>query len=278
MAVVFALLAAVGYGAADFLGARAARTNTAPAVTFVAQLVSLVLILPVAVVIGGPFGDQSDVVLGLGAGIAAATALSLFYWGMSRGAIALVAPVTAITGIVVPVVWGLGFGESPGPAVVIGLVAAPFAVGIVCAGDGLASFAGMRSVVIAGIVGGALFGSIYIMLGEMSPDIGWWPLVYLRLASVPLAFVLARGGAISTARGSGAFALCLWCGFADAVANVGLLVASRNGYVSVVAVVASMYPAITLFLASRIDHEKIGSVRKMGLALAGLVVVLVAVG
>lgn len=278
MAVVFALLAAAGYGTADFLGARASRTNAAPAVTFVAQLVSLVLILPIAVAMGAPFGDRHDVILSLGAGLAAAAALSLFYWGMARGAIALVAPITAITGIVVPVVWGIGFGESPGIVGLLGLVAAPIAVGIVCAGDGLASFAGMRAVVFAGVFGGALFGSIYIMLGELSSDIGLWPLVYLRLASVPLAFALARGGSVSATRVSGAFALCIWCGLADAIANVGLLIASRNGYVSVVAVVASMYPAITLFLASRIDHERIGSMRKFGLVLSGLVVALVAVG
>lgn len=278
MAVVFALLAAVGYGTADFLGARAARANAAPAVTFVAQLVSFALIVPVAIVIGGPFGDAPDVILSFAAGVAAAVALSMFYWGMSRGAIALVAPITAITGIVVPVVWSIGFGESPGAVAVIGLVVAPVAVGIVCAGDGLASLRGMRSVVVAGVVGGALFGSIYIMLGELSSDIGLWPLVYLRLASVPLAFLLARSRSVSATRGSGSFGLCLWCGFADAIANVGLLVASRNGYVSVVAVVASMYPAVTLLLASRIDHERISAVRRAGLILSGLVVGLVAVG
>jgi drug/metabolite transporter (DMT)-like permease len=72
--------------------------------------------------------------------------------------------------------------------------------------------------------------------------------------------------------------LCAWCGIAEAAANVGLLIASRNGYVSVVAVVASMYPAVTLVLASRVDHERIGPVRLGGLMLSAVVVSLVAIG
>jgi len=278
VAVVFALLAAAGYGAADFLGARAARTASAAGVTFVAQLVSLVLILPVAIMMAGPFGNRRDVLLSLSSGAAAAVALSLFYWGMARGAIAVVAPITAITGIIVPVVWGICFSTSPGALGFVGLVIAPFAVGVVCGGDGWASLAGMKQIVMIAIVGGVLFGSIYIMLGEISPDIGLWPLVYMRLTSISLAYSLSRSRAVSGMSRSGVLVLCAWCGLADAIANTGLLIASRNGYVSVVAVVASMYPAITLVLAWRIDHERIGSVRMLGLVLSALVVSLVAVG
>ncbi len=278
MAVVFALVAAAGYGTADFLGARASKKASAAGVTFVVQVVSLALILPVAITMGEPFGSRRDLVLGLAAGGAAAVALSLFYWGMARGAIVVVAPITAITGIIVPVVWGICFAESPGALGFVGLIVAPFAVGVVCGGSGWASLAGMKRIVMAAIVGGALFGSIYIMLGEISPDIGLWPLVYLRLASISLAYSLSRSRAVSGISRSGVLVLCAWCGLADAIANTGLLIASRNGYVSVVAVVASMYPAITLVLAARVDHERIGRVRMFGLVLSGLVVSMVAVG
>lgn len=278
MAVVFALVAAAGYGLADFLGARAARTTAASRVTFVAQLISLVVILPVAIVLGESLGSRRDALLSLGAGVAAGVALSLFYWGMARGAMTVVAPITAITGIIVPVVWGLAFGDALGIAGFVGLILAPIAVGVVCGADGFALFAGMSRILVAALFGGALFGSIYILLGEISPDTGLWPLVYLRLASISIALALSRPRAGSGARDRGFLGLCAWCGAADAVANVGLLVASRNGYVSVVAVVSSMYPAVTLVLASRVDHERIGPVRLGGLMLSAVVVSLVAIG
>lgn len=278
MAVVFALIAAMGYGAADFLGARAARSSAATGVTFVAQFISLVVIFPVAIVLGESLGSGRDVLLSLGAGAAAGVALSLFYWGMSRGTMAVVAPITAITGIIVPVVWGLAVGDALGIVGFIGLILAPIAVGVVCGADGFASFAGMNRMVVAALFGGALFGSIYILLGEISPGTGLWPLVYLRLASISIAFALSRPRAGLGVRDRGFLGLCAWCGVADAVANVGLLIASRNGYVSVVAVVASMYPAVTLVLASRVDHERIGSIRVVGLVMSGVVVSLVAVG
>ena len=278
MAVVFALVAAAGYGLADFLGARAARTTAASRVTFVAQLISLVVVLPVAIVLGESLGSGRDVLLSLAAGVAAGVALSLFYWGMARGVIAVVAPITAITGIVVPVVWGVAFGESPGVVGLVGLVLAPIAIGVVCGAGGSASFAGMSRIIVAALLGGALFGSIYILLSEISTDTGLWPLVYLRLASISVAYVLSRPQMKSGRRSFESLRLCAWCGIADAAANVGLLIASRNGYVSVVAVVASMYPAVTLVLASRVDHERIGPVRLGGLMLSAVVVSLVAIG
>lgn len=278
MAVVFALVAAVGYGLADFLGARAARATAASGVTFVAQLISLVVILPVAIALREPFGGGRDVALSLGAGVAAGLALSLFYWGMARGSIAVVAPITAITGIVVPVVWGVAIGGSPGVVGLLGLMLAPIAVGVVCGAEGVASFAGMSRVIGAALLGGALFGSIYILLSEISTDTGLWPLVYLRVASISVAYVLSRSRLEPGVRSLKVSKWGAWCGIADAAANVGLLIASRNGYVSVVAVVSSMYPAVTLLLASRFDHERIGPARLGGLMLSAVVVSLVAIG
>ena len=57
--------------------------------------------------------------------------LGCFYLGMGRGLISVVAPVAAVTGAVVPVIYALARGERPGPVAVLGLVAAFVAVTVV---------------------------------------------------------------------------------------------------------------------------------------------------
>jgi len=49
-------------------------------------------------------------------------------------------------------------------------------------------------------------------------------------------------------------------------------VATTFGRVSIVAVAASLYPAVTVILASRVVHERLGSSQHTGVALTRLIV------
>ncbi|MEC9051840.1 MAG: EamA family transporter, partial [Actinomycetota bacterium] len=53
---------------------------------------------------------------------------------------------------------------------------------------------------------------------------------------------------------------------------------SHGGYLSVVAVIASLYPAFTVLLAATVLREHIGRGQAVGLALCALAVGLVAAG
>ena len=57
-------------------------------------------------------------------------------------------------------------------------------------------------------------------------------------------------------------------GVTDAGANALLVVAVREGLLSVVAPVANLFPAVTVLLARAFGHEKIGRFRLVGLGLA----------
>ena len=65
-------------------------------------------------------------------------------------------------------------------------------------------------------------------------------------------------------------------GIGDIAANVFLLLAFRSGLLTLVAVLASLYPAITVLLAVLILKEPIAGRQRVGLGLALAAVVLLA--
>jgi drug/metabolite transporter (DMT)-like permease len=66
-------------------------------------------------------------------------------------------------------------------------------------------------------------------------------------------------------------------GAADMLANVFVLLAFRSGLLTLVAVLTSLYPAVTVLLAVWILSEPIGPRQKAGLVLALVAVALIAV-
>ena len=66
-------------------------------------------------------------------------------------------------------------------------------------------------------------------------------------------------------------------GAGDMLANVFVLLAFRSGMLTLVAVLTSLYPAITVLLAVWILSEPIGLRQRLGLLLALFAVALIAV-
>ena len=74
-----------------------------------------------------------------------------------------------------------------------------------------------------------------------------------------------------------AYPLVTLSGITDASANALLLVAVREGLLSVVSPVANLFPAVTVLLARSFGHERIGRCRLLGLGLAVVALVLIAI-
>src|SRR4051812_34040470 len=114
MALVLALLSALFYGTADFLGGVAARRSAALAATAFAQGTGLVV-----VALALPFFPGAPLLLaeagwGVGAGLTGALGVALLYYGLAVGRVSVVAPVTAVCAIAIPVLVASALGERPG--------------------------------------------------------------------------------------------------------------------------------------------------------------------
>lgn len=277
MAVLLGLLAAFSWGTGDFAGGLATRRAPESAVVLGTESVGLVLLLFIAAFAGGS-PTARDLGFGSLAGIVGVAGLMLLYRGLARGRASVVAPLSAVGAAVLQVGWGLGSGERPGTTALIGIALAFVAIGVV-AGSAEESTepSGMsRMAEIQCGLGAALgFGFYLILISETSDAAGMWTVVAARAAPVVVLLagmsVLRRPMAVPRA----AYPMVAISGVTDAGANALLLVALRQGLLSVVAPVANLFPAVTVILARTFGHEEIGRVRLagLGLALASLVLI-----
>lgn len=283
MAVLLALMSAVGFGVSDFSGGLAARRVSPVAVVLVSNSLSLVLAVLVVVALPGSSLRGADLAWGAAAGAVGLAGVVLLYRGLALGPMAVVAPLTAVLSAIVPVVVGTALGERPGALAVAGVALALPAV-VLISRQGRTS-EGHRPrlsnpALIAALSAGVSFGGFYVLLAQTGPDGGAWPLLTQRAASVllllPLVAVLWGRGVVRTATMRGAWSLALLAGATDFGANLAYISATHRGLLALVAVVSSLYPGATVLLARTVLHERLARTQVAGLGLAAVAVTLIA--
>ena len=280
MAVLIGLLVAAAFGSGDFLGARASQRATTAGVLLVAQASALVGAVLVATLISADVTAR-DLAFGALAGSANVLGLGLLYHGLAHGQMSTVAPVTAVVGAIVPVSWGLIEGERPSALVLVGVACAVAAGALLARDQDGGPKVGGRSQVLVAMAAGAALGTSFIMFAKTSSESGYWPVLSARLAAVVLVglvvMVLVRTGSVTFPAGR-ARVLALGAGALDVLATTLLVIAVRRELAVVVAPVASLAPGMTVVLAWRVLHERIGRSQLVGLGVAGLGLVLIASG
>lgn len=268
MAIVLALCAATVFGVADYCGGRASRWVAPMVVTVLGQSAGFVVLLTVALAMGTPVPQLSDWVLGGIAGIAGASGLLAFYRALGSGFMAVVAPISAVTSTALPVMFGLASGERPGALALFGIPVALVAVALISDVLGPGHRRAPRIVMVLALVAGGAFGLVYIILGNVSDDAGLWPVVAMRVTSIPFMTLVMFGARRRPGEAKGHLRVVLASGILDSTANALYLIAVREGMMSIVATINSFYPASTLLLATRLDSERIHRPQAVGLAVA----------
>ena len=278
MPALLALLSSLIWGTSDFLGGTATRRIPGPVVVGLSQLVALLALAPIAVLVGGD--GTSYVVPGIAAGMVGCVSLAAFYRALATGTMGVVAPIASL-GVVVPVVVGLARGEAPGTLQVAGIVAA--VVGVVLAsGPELSGAAGARPLLLSAM--SALgFGTALVLVAQGSRGGGvgrvLLVLTVMRISSVLLLtvlLVLTRSWRLPVSGGD--LPVLAAIGLGDVLANAAYGVASQGGLLSVVAVLGSVYPVMTVLLARQLHHERLRPIQLAGVGMALAGVVLLAAG
>lgn len=290
IAIAFAAVSALSYGAADFSGALASKENDATVVTAAVQVASLLALIGIVIVF--PQDELRAVDLGWGAvgGLGAAFGLVTFYKALAIGPMSVAASLTALWSTTVPVAAGLLLGERPGPITLAGIaVAVPAGVLVSLGGSGdagteltprertLAWQHQTRTRRLA-VAAGFGFGLFFVALSRTSPDAGLYPLLGARVASIAaLAAVILRGRIVAD------LAIRWWpvvivAGLLDCAANSFYLLALRHGSLTWVAAISSLYPISTVLLARLVLSERLARVQFYGIGAAGLALVLFGIG
>ncbi|ROO83349.1 putative membrane protein [Actinocorallia herbida] len=278
-----ALTAACLYGVGDFVGGVAARRAGVLAVLLVGIPVGLGCTAAVAAVAGGA-PTAAGLGWGFASGLASGVGFLAFYRALAIGPMSVVAPVEALAGTVVPVAVGLCLGERAEGRVLAGVALCVGAIGFVSRerGGGRVSWRPTEGPGLA-LVAGLGFGVFFVLLHQAGDGGGLWPLVASRagvLTAVLLGLVLARRGNAPGAvlRDPRTLALALAAACVDVAANVSYFLASTAGMLSVVAVLTSLYPAVTVLLARVVHGETLQAAQRLGLGMALTGVALVTLG
>src|SRR5581483_4977275 len=182
VAALLAILAAAVYGVADFCGGIATRRSGPIPAAILSQGSGLVALLALAPLLPGALHGPAALGWSAGAGLAGSLGLALLYYGLARGPVSVVAPITGVCSIAVPVLVGLGLGERPGLAPLAGIALAVLAVALI-GQAGPANGAGRRGLertIAVALASGVAIGLFLVALARTGRDAGLWPLVVAR--------------------------------------------------------------------------------------------------
>lgn len=277
MPYLLALTSSLLWGAGDFLGGTVSRRLPALAVVGVSQALALVVFLAVALATGEAAQGMPATgwAWAAAAGVSGLIGLVAFYSALAAGTMGVVAPIAAL-GVVVPVLAGLIGGERPSAVQMVGAGLGVLG-GVLASGPEVRAGSSRRPVVLA-MVAGIAFGLVLVFLARGSEDSPLLTLVGMRATSVTvLAVVAIAAGSLGGVRRTDLPVLGL-IGLLDGGANLTYAIATTAGLLSLVAVLASLYPAVTVVLARVVHHERMSRVQDAGVVVAVVGVVLVASG
>jgi uncharacterized membrane protein len=274
--VTLALASAAFYGAGDFLGGIAAKRADAVVVTFVAQAAGLMLLALLLPLLPSSSPVPSDYLWGVAAGVSGSGGVALLYRALAIGTMSIVAPITAVCAAAVPVLVALALGERPGVRAGVGIVLAAAAI-VLLSRVAPVEIAPRRtqSAVTLAFISGVAVGLFFLCLAQTSDRAGIWPLIIGRSVSVPLFGVMAVTTGRRLRLEAGVAGTAAGCGTVDMLANALYLIATRYGPLSLVATLASLYPASTVLLARVTLGERLSGSQALGVACALFAVVLI---
>ena len=286
VALALALTSSFAWGVADFVAGLKSRSLPVATVMLVAVVTGLAL----AGAVVGARGVAAPATPYLGyaalSAFVGSIGLAAFYRGLAVGAMSVVAPIAA-TGAAVPVAFGLASGERPGAVQVAG--AAIAITGVVLAarepesrplaesGRSAGRKRLARGVPLAMLAAVGL-GSFLVAIDAASEGDAGWAVLVNRLVSLgllTLAALLLRPRPPADLRDA---APAILVGALDTTANILIALATTLGLVSLVGVLGSLYPVVTIALARLVLGERIARGQQVGAATALAGVVLIAAG
>jgi drug/metabolite transporter (DMT)-like permease len=276
VAVPLALLSSLLWGSADFGGGLISRRLPAMAVVGWSQFCALVILAGVVLFGGMRAPDGGWLFWGLLGGLVGATGLVAFYRALATGTMGVVSPVAALGTSLVPVSAGVALGERPAAVQAAGMAVAVLGA-VAASGPELSGSARGRSVALA-VLSGVMFGMAFVCLDHGAESDPWLTALAMRLTSL----ALFGTAALATRSLGGVRPRDLpWLavvGVADVSANLAFALASTQGLVSVVAVLGSLYPVVTVLLARVVLSERLRAIQVVGILAALTGVALVSAG
>lgn len=312
LAVVLALISALGYGGSDFAAGIASREASVLKLTALSEGVSLLLLLVTVPWLSTQAPTSAALSWGVLAGVSEVVGTLALYLGFRHAAFSVASTLSAVGSAAFSVIAGLALGERPGTLALIGIGLALPAIIAVSASPGESAQAdappaspepadlepaspaqadpeaagadhrrgatGRHALgVILGLIAGAGFAGLFIGLNRAGSSHDLWPVVAAQVAALVTAFAAAAAAKQLSRPTMRTTRLAALTGAAGTVGIICYFLATHLGLLAVTAVITSLYPASTIVLARGILNERLTPAMVAGLCLAAASVALIAI-
>jgi drug/metabolite transporter (DMT)-like permease len=292
-ALLLALASSASYGASDFLASRVTKRFAPVLLVLYSQAAQGLVLLVVVLAVRQPFAP-SGLAWGAAAGAFIAVALITYYQALVTGPTAVVAPLAA-SGVVVPVLVDLAWGDVPSIPAMVGMLVVGAGIVVTtratsrepneepappCRGamrprrgrdSGIAR--PPRSILLA-LLAAMLFGAFFLVVDRGSAAAGdgvLWVALGIQLGALPITLltVLSVGGLRGLRVPQPAVLLPVGVLTAlNLAGDVSLSYAVTGAELAMVSVLASLAPVVTVLLARTFTAERLTRLQGVGVALA----------
>src|ERR1700722_14233459 len=274
MGILLALAAAVLYGSSDFGGGLASRRLGALRVSVTGSAVAALAAWVTLILVGGPGPSLRAVAWGLASGLAGGAGTFVLYRGLARGQMSVVGPLSAVGAAVVPVAAGVALGERPSRLSVAGVLVALPAIVLVAASGSVRGKLGGG--LFDGLAAGLAFGILFIGLAQAGRNARPWPGAAEQTGALLITLAVAvktREPLRIPLRAAG---LPVLAGASGMAATLAYFYATHFSMLAIAAVLAALYPGVTVLLARTVLHERFTPAQRAGLGLCALAIAAIA--
>ncbi len=275
--ILLAITSALMGGSGDFMGGRATRRAGPMPILYLSSLSGLILMVVCAFIWHeGLPGLASTWGWAAAAGFVGVIGMMALYSGLSLGHTASVAPTSGVIAAAIPVVFTIFTSGWPGSSKLIGFGLALLGIWFVSQPAQPADKKITSSGLLLACEAGLGFGLFFILLGQVQPGVIFVPLVIVRGVSLMLLWLLMWSRRIqlpALVSNPDAWGI----GVVDGLATLLFVLARQFTRLDVAAVLVSLYPAVTMLLASLVLKEVISRKQWFGAGLCLVAIVMITI-
>ncbi|RLC23861.1 MAG: hypothetical protein DRH93_06145 [Deltaproteobacteria bacterium] len=273
--VTLSIFACFGWGIADFIGGLKSRDLPTLSILMISSLTGTFLLGGILLLLKSPLPSDPLILWAVPAGFIGIAAMFMLYRSLAVGSMAILAPISA-TGVVLPVIWGIFFGDTLSGLCILGMVLAILG-SLLAVMEYDTKRKSKKLTQGIGLAAGSAFfvGLYFITMDTACTHHPIWASMIMRSSALIIFIPLLLIKTVTVNIGKVQLPYILLMGAMDTMAAFCFALATSKGMLSQVAVISSLYPVVTIVLSAAITGERIQKVQFSGvvLALAGVTLI-----
>ena len=271
---VLSLISALTWGIADFTGGFISKRANVYGVVILTHFSSLILIIIGILTTNEAIPSESDLLWGMGAGIALMIGMLSLYRALSTGQMGIVAPIAGVLTASIPVAFSAIIDKFPPVIRFIGFAIA--LIGIWQVSHSNTTHTQPKGLGYA-FLSGCGYAGFFIMIAQVNDNVIFYPLLMARLSSIVLLSGFILFNRIKWIPPHNIIPIIALISGFNMLGNITFIQATQAGELAIASVLGSLYPVVTILLALVILKETLSTTQLIGIVLTLIAIVLIVI-